>query len=241
MDLEWAMGKDGLLYWLQARPITRLGADPNELDTMQDPGDIYTSCNIGECMPGAITPLTFSTVWHADDQALQLIHVRSGVAREVVDGFLHSRLYYGRMFINLTKLGRVCHPRGGRQQRADGAGPVRPGHPRAGPGPRWLPAGAAVQRPALRLNLLSGGRHKRKLEKLAAAAELSRGRDRGGHVRGHLRAHERHVRGLSTITWCRRRARDRWSPRSCRSWPREARSPRAITPRWRRCWRGRAT
>lgn len=172
MDLEWAIGEDGVLHWLQARPITRLGGDPNELDTMQDPGDLYTSCNIGECMPGAITPLTFSTVWHADDQALQLIHVRSGVARKAVEGFLHSRLYYGRMFLNLTKLGGMC----GRVVGASAdkmslalcgrvitelkAGPSAPIQVRLFNGLRYS------------ANLLSGQRHKRKLEKLAAGLEF---------------------------------------------------------------------
>jgi phosphohistidine swiveling domain-containing protein len=168
MDLEWAVGKDGLLYWLQARPITRLGADPNELDAMQDAGDIYTSCNIGECMPGAITPLTFSTVWHADDQALQLIHVRCGVARGVVDDFLHSRLYYGRMFINLTKLGLMS-------TRVVGATSEQMTLALCGRAIPELDPGHMASMPLRLFNglrfmlcLLSAPRHKRRLEKLAA-------------------------------------------------------------------------
>jgi rifampicin phosphotransferase len=168
MDLEWAIGTDGLLYWLQARPITRLGADPNEFDTMQDPGDIYTSCNIGECMPGAITPLTFSTVWHADDQALQMIHVRSGVAPKVVDGFLHSRLYYGRMFINLTKLGRVCTRVVGASSEQMALALCGRVIPELDPGPLAPLPVRAFNGLRYSANILSGQRHARKLEKLAA-------------------------------------------------------------------------
>ncbi|MBN1629482.1 MAG: hypothetical protein JW990_06955, partial [Thermoleophilia bacterium] len=167
LDLEWALGADGRIYWLQARPITRLGADPNELDVMQDAGDIYTSCNIGECMPGAITPLTFSTVWHADDQALQLMHVRCGVARRVVDGFLCSRLYYGRMFLNLTKVGRMAtHMVGSSKERMTLALCGRT-ISELDVGPE---ASAAVRLwNGLRFGiyLASGPRHRRRLEKLA--------------------------------------------------------------------------
>ena len=33
MDLEWAIDKAGQLWWLQARPITTLPGDLNEMDT----------------------------------------------------------------------------------------------------------------------------------------------------------------------------------------------------------------
>ena len=32
LDLEWAIDQSGVLYWLQARPITTLPADLNEFD-----------------------------------------------------------------------------------------------------------------------------------------------------------------------------------------------------------------
>ncbi len=179
LDMEWALGGDGLLYWLQARPITRLGADPNELDAMQDAGDIYTSCNIGECMPGAITPLTFTTVWHADDRALQLMHVRSGAARRVVDGYLHSRLYYGRMFLNLTKLGGMAtHVVGSSSERLTLAlcgrliPELDPG--RKAPAPLRLLNGLRFA-----AYLLSGPRHRERLEKLAASLRFPETRTSG--------------------------------------------------------------
>ena len=60
LDLEWAIARDGRIRWLQARPITKLPGDLNELDTTPNPEHVYTWCNIGEMMPGAVTPLTFS-------------------------------------------------------------------------------------------------------------------------------------------------------------------------------------
>jgi len=169
LDLEWALGEDGCIYWLQARPITRLGADPNELDVIQDATDIYTSCNIGECMPGAITPLTFSTVWHADDQALQLMHVRCGVARRVVDGFLCSRLYYGRMFLNLTKVGRMAtHMVGSSSERMTLALCGRT-IPELDVGPKAPAAVRLWNGLRFGIYLASGTRHRRLLEKLAGS------------------------------------------------------------------------
>lgn len=169
LDLEWVLGEDGCIYWLQARPITRLGADPNELDVMQDAGDVYTSCNIGECMPGAITPLTFSIVWHADDQALQLMHVRCGVARRVVDGFLCSRLYYGRMFLNLTKVGRMAtHMVGSSSERMTLAlcGRVIPELNVGRKAPAVLRLWNGLR---FGIYLSSGPRHRKRLEKLAGS------------------------------------------------------------------------
>ncbi len=52
MDLEWAIDRSGTLWWLQARPVTTL---PGELDEMDSPlagvDHVYTRCNIGEMMP----------------------------------------------------------------------------------------------------------------------------------------------------------------------------------------------
>jgi phosphohistidine swiveling domain-containing protein len=166
LDLEWALGRDGCIYWLQARPITRLAGDPNELDVMQDAEDIYTSCNIGECMPGAITPLTFATVWHADDRALQIMHVRCGAARRIVDGYLHSRLYYGRMLLNLTKLGRMAtHVVGSTSERMTLAlcGRIIP---ELDPGPKASALLRVFNGLRFVTYLLSGQKHRRRLEKL---------------------------------------------------------------------------
>jgi phosphohistidine swiveling domain-containing protein len=117
-------------------------------------------------MPGAITPLTFSTVWNANDRALQIMHVRCGAASHIVDGHVHSRLYYGRLFLNLTKLGRMAtHVVGSTTERLTLALCGRK-IPELDPGPK-APA-------PLRLfngfrffsYLLSGQKHRERLEKL---------------------------------------------------------------------------
>src|SRR5690606_12537344 len=51
LDLEWALDRDGVLFFLQARPITRLPSDPRELDVLADPSGVITRANIGEMMP----------------------------------------------------------------------------------------------------------------------------------------------------------------------------------------------
>ncbi|MGM9748028.1 MAG: PEP/pyruvate-binding domain-containing protein, partial [Candidatus Cryptobacteroides sp.] len=55
MDLEWAMDSDGIVHWLQARPITiSESVTMNELDCDADATSmVYTTGNIGEVIPGA--------------------------------------------------------------------------------------------------------------------------------------------------------------------------------------------
>ncbi|NRB39441.1 MAG: pyruvate, water dikinase, partial [Pseudomonadales bacterium] len=48
LDLEWAIDQSGKLYWLQARPITTIGSDLNELDTPIKASDVLTGWNVGE-------------------------------------------------------------------------------------------------------------------------------------------------------------------------------------------------
>lgn len=107
LDLEWAIDGDGTIHWLQARPITALPRDPDELGTFQDAADCVTRCNIGECMPGPITPLAWSTVWKADDFSLQVMHRRVGLQKEPLEGYRFTRLYYGQLFLNLQRMGKT--------------------------------------------------------------------------------------------------------------------------------------
>ena len=108
LDMEWAIDQGGGLRWLQARPITQLPADPNELDTDPNPHDVYTWCNIGEMMPGAVTPLTFSITGHGIDVGMQRAYRRIGANVPPGDGVRYVGMFYGHLFINLTTLAELA-------------------------------------------------------------------------------------------------------------------------------------
>lgn len=108
IDMEWAIDANGELRWLQARPITQLPADPNELDTDPDPNDVYTLCNIGEMMPGAVTPLTFSVTGRGIDLGMQTAYRRSGVRVPPTRGLRYVGMSFGHLFLNLTTLSEIA-------------------------------------------------------------------------------------------------------------------------------------
>lgn len=108
LDMEWAIERSGGLRWLQARPITRLPADPNELDTDPRPDDVYTWCNIGEMMPGAVTPLTYSVTGRGIDIGMQRAYRRIGAKVPPGDVARYVGMFYGHLFINLTTLAEIA-------------------------------------------------------------------------------------------------------------------------------------
>lgn len=78
-DIEWAM-KDGKLYLLQMRPITTEIIDIEEFDRDDDlSGHLFTKRNVGEMMPGAVTPLTLSTSAKAIDYGMRYMLWLAGV------------------------------------------------------------------------------------------------------------------------------------------------------------------
>ena len=108
LDMEWAIDQSGELRWLQARPITQLPADPNELDTDPNPTDVYTWYNIGEMMPGAVTPLTYSVTGRGIDIGMQRAYRRCGVRVPPGDGIRYVGMFHGHLFINLTTLAEIA-------------------------------------------------------------------------------------------------------------------------------------
>jgi phosphohistidine swiveling domain-containing protein len=81
LDMEWAIDGTGELYWLQARPITSTG--PSSLDDLDTPIDAptpgFTRYNVGEILPGAITPLTATTVVEMIDGGFGRAYARMGM------------------------------------------------------------------------------------------------------------------------------------------------------------------
>lgn len=69
-DIEFAFDQSGA-WLLQSRPITAAGAaaGPGEFDTPTSEADIWTSANIGEVLPGLLTPLTITAFAERGNEA----------------------------------------------------------------------------------------------------------------------------------------------------------------------------
>ncbi|XP_067905235.1 rifampicin phosphotransferase-like [Heterodontus francisci] len=82
-DIEWAV-KDTNIYLLQARPVTTLGIESefelmHEFDSPLSLDYLWmTTSNIGEMLPGAVTPLTMSTFVSAAEYAAQELMSKFG-------------------------------------------------------------------------------------------------------------------------------------------------------------------
>ncbi|NOY51265.1 MAG: hypothetical protein GXO88_11990 [Chlorobi bacterium] len=105
-DLEWAIDKSGRIWWLQLRPITSLAkVNLNELDNKpyyRRP--IYTRGNIGEMMPGPVTPLTLSTFAKAIDRGLQVFYYKTGAQDGIYDKMLFIHSFYNHLFFDIHRL-----------------------------------------------------------------------------------------------------------------------------------------
>ncbi len=102
LDLEWAIDQDGTIYWLQARPITTLSSDLNEFDTPLADDYVVTRGNVGEMMPGAVCPLTFTTQGRAIEEAMQVMQIEYGAREEISEEWTNMSFFYGHWFMNLS-------------------------------------------------------------------------------------------------------------------------------------------
>jgi len=107
VDMEWAIDESDTLQWLQVRPVTTLpDVHFNELDTVKgDSNDTWTLGNIGEMMPGVVTPLTYSVSFHAVDYGMTVWAEAAGAySLKKYEGFRYIQMFYNRLFINMTNM-----------------------------------------------------------------------------------------------------------------------------------------
>jgi len=111
MDLEWAIDGDDVIHWLQARPITICeSVTINELDCPLESGNcVYTTGNIGEMMPGAVTPLCLSTNMYALDWGVRQTYIEIGCTDDKVPPYSYIAPFYNHMFFNMTNMYAIAH------------------------------------------------------------------------------------------------------------------------------------
>ena len=107
-DLEWAADKAGNVFWLQIRPITTLDeADIDEFNTV-NPLDnhLITTRNIGEMLPGSVTPLSISTSVYAIDYGIRNMIKKVGAIKRITDrpAFHTAFAYNYHLFFDMTSI-----------------------------------------------------------------------------------------------------------------------------------------
>ena len=107
VDLEWAIDQNDQIQWLQVRPITTLlEVHYNELDTVKNnSNDIWTLGNIGEMMPGVVTPLTYSVSAEAIDYGMTMLADKSGafpLKKRTEKRYI--QMFYNRLFVNMSHM-----------------------------------------------------------------------------------------------------------------------------------------
>jgi rifampicin phosphotransferase len=107
VDLEWAIDQYDQVQWLQVRPITTLlEVHYNELDTIKgESNDVWTLGNIGEMMPGVVTPLTYTVSAEAIDYGMTMLADKAGAfPLKKRKEKRYIQMFYYRLFINMSNM-----------------------------------------------------------------------------------------------------------------------------------------
>jgi pyruvate,water dikinase len=111
LDMEFAVSKGEELVWLQARPITTSKESTvDELDSPAADTDVITSCNIGEMLPGVVTPLSITTTVRAIDYGLRNMLIRARVYKNfkaLPAGYCITN-FSNQLFFNFTPLYKMA-------------------------------------------------------------------------------------------------------------------------------------
>ncbi len=177
LDMEWAMDQQGRIWWLQARPATALPADPQEFDTPVRPGDLFTSSNFGEMMPGAVPPLTMSLTGWSIDQGIQELLVASGVMKERTEQPVILAFFWGHMFANLRPILDLALKTAGSSPEYAMIALCGRVIPDVEMGPRASSLTRVLNAAGYMKYVLSGARAAKDLERLTRGFRLSSGRD----------------------------------------------------------------
>ncbi len=110
VDVEWAVDQNDQLFWLQVRPITTLSdIHPNELDSkLTAKKEILTRANIGEMMPGHLSPLSISTFGKAIEYGIQEFYTECGVQKKIINKHIYIKYFYNHGFISMTGLYKIA-------------------------------------------------------------------------------------------------------------------------------------
>ena len=108
MDMEWAMDNNGIIYFVQARPITVNVEDEVTINEFDYPHDVtdqtITTCNVREMLSTAVTPLTMSTSVFGLDYGMRKMMEKNHSIKHVDDlpAFSCITPFYNNMFFNQT-------------------------------------------------------------------------------------------------------------------------------------------
>jgi len=107
LDMEWAVCPDGIIHWLQARPITTTNLpDIDELDSVipDDKKRIYTTYNVSEVLPGAATPLGTSITVDCLNRTMAELYSNFGIPKELLADEPLTVQFSGHLFLHLNPL-----------------------------------------------------------------------------------------------------------------------------------------